>query len=467
MKKKKIQDFRRSINLKLNENLVGLNAGKMAYNFAFSGGSLRGECPFQVFFDRYFGSLGEFEQILNPDMVLAGGVCVYYEKTDENAGTRADKLVVVDKNNKVFYLNLYDAEPKFIDLNLKFTSKPTAFCYNHYGDDCLVFCSKTDNMVVWDGVNLPEVVVDAPKIISSVIHKERCFAIVENDPNTLWFSDDLDPTNWSVGLQDAGFIKMADGRGRLLRLISYGGYLYIFRERGISRLTANGSQEDFYLTHLFVSSGRILDDTITLCGDRIIFVATDGVYAFDGASTIRILETLGDLLVKNSGAVACFFNGKYYLTCKTDFFDTRYDDKNFYSNMLFAYDISSGEYEFFRGLNVYDLASVVGGEFNTLLIMTDENFYCYTETPNNFLAGFKSGLYNFDDSKRTKTVRKISGFVKNTDTIDIVLYNEKGEEKTYKFKTGTNEINVCFSGKAIGYKVFCKNSGELVDLMIE
>lgn len=466
MRIKKINDFRRAINLKLNENLVALNAGKMAYNFAFFGGSLKGECPFQAFFDRYFGSLGEYDKILNPEMVLAGGACVYYEKTDEETGERLDKLVVIDKNYKVFYLNLYDESPKFYKLNLTFTSKPTAFCYNHYGDDCLVFCSKTDNMVVWDGVNLPEVVVDAPKIVSSVIHKERCFAVVQNDPHTLWFSDDLDPTNWSVGLNDGGFIKMADGRGRLLKLVSYGGYLYIFRERGISRLTANGSQADFYLTHLFVSSGKILEDTITLCGDRIIFVATDGVYAFDGSNTVRILEDLGDLLIKNSGAVGCFFNGKYYLSCKTEFFDTRYDDGEFLSNMLFAYDINLGEYEIFRGLDVCDLVSVVGGEFNTLVILASDNFYCFTDTPNEFFSGYKSGLYNFGDPKRIKTVRKISAFVKNTDKFELVLYNELGEKKSYWLTLGTNELNVVFSGKAIGFMVFGKNNGELVELEI-
>ena len=357
MKKKKIQDFRRSINLKLNENLVGLNAGKMAYNFAFSGGSLRGECPFQAFFDRYFGSLGEFEQILNPDMVLAGGVCVYYEKTDENAGTRADKLVVVDKNNKVFYLNLYDAEPKFIDLNLKFTSKPTAFCYNHYGDDCLVFCSKTDNMVVWDGENDAYFVENSPKITSMTMHYERLFATTSTDKYTLYFSDDLDPTNWNENITEGGFIQMLDERGELLKVISFLGYVYVFREHGISRVTAYADQTQFAVTHLFTASGKIFADTVALCGDKVMFACEDGIYVFDGLSARKVLSNLDGFIKSDSHSTAIFYEGKYYLSLRVDY-DGKVGCENgeYINNVVLIY---GDGYEIVRG---YDIRKFCAGD---------------------------------------------------------------------------------------------------------
>ena len=466
MKVKKIKDFRASLNLKLDENLVALNSGKMAYNFSFSSGALKGDCPFQPLFDRYFGGSALGEEILNPEMDLADGVCVYYERLDQNTLNRDDKLIVVDNNLQVFYLNLYGENRNFVKLGLQFTSMPIAFCYNRYGEDVIIFCSKTDNMVVWNGVDEPEVVADAPKIKSCVIHNERCFAIVEDEPNTLWFSDDLDPTNWSVGLYDAGFIKLADDRGRLIRLISFGGYLYIFRERGISRLTANGAQEDFYLTHLFVSSGRILEDTITVCGDRIIFVATDGVYVFDGANTTRVLEELGDCLLKNLNAVGAYFDGKYYLNGKVDFGDDVYNDTNDTSNMIYAYDISSKEYSFFRGLDVIDLAVVVSGEYNTLVVLTNKGLYCVSDTPSEFYSGYTSGLYDFGNPKVKKVVRKISAYVKNNDDVTIELYNEKNVSKIYKLKNATNSFPVMFEGSAIGYKIRCKNGANITNLEI-
>lgn len=467
MKKKNIRDFRASINIKLDENLIGLNAGKMSYNYAFSSGSLKGERPFQSFNCRYFGESGVVEELFTPEMVTEGGIIFYYEKFNEETETRQDKLIFVDKLFNCFYLDLYAGEHKFQSLDLKFSSMPTIFCYNHYGEDAVIFCSKSDNMVLWDGVNSPETIIDAPSIVSCAIHKERCFAIVENEPYTLWFSDDLDPTNWSVGLLDAGFIKMADGRGKLIKLVSFGGYLYIFRERGISRLTANGAQEDFYLTNLFTSSGKILKDTITLCGDRIIFVATDGVYSFDGASTSRILEELDDLLAENQDSFGCYFDGKFYLATKVEFFDDKYDDSEFKNNMLFAYDVQSGEFEIFRGFNIQSMTPLVAGDFNSLVVLTDEGILCYSDTSDEFYSGFESGLYHFENIKNSKTVRKISAFIKNTDKVTLELLNEKGEIKTFELKTGTNDINCVFSGLAIGFRIFSKNAGIISALSLE
>lgn len=467
MKKKNIKDFRGAINLKLDENLIGLNAGKMAYNFAFSSGSLKGDCPFQALNCRYFGSLGVPDSLFTSEMSLQDGVITYYEKFDESTGNRLDKLIFIDKFYNVYYMNLYDEEHKFVSLNLQFNSKPVTFCYNHYGEDCIIFCSKSDNMVLWDGVNSPEYIIDAPSIVSCAVHKERCFAVVENEPYTLWFSDDLDPTNWNVGLLDAGFIKMMDGRGKLLKVLSFGGYLYIFRERGISRLTASGAQEDFYLTHLFTSSGKILEDSITVCGDRIIFVATDGVYAFDGSTTNRILENLGDLFNKETTAIGSYFDGKYYLATKIKFFDDKYADSNYKNNLLFAFDVESGEFELYRGLDVQSMTPLVTGEFNSLVVLTSDNLMCTTDSADTFYSGFMSGLYHFEDIKKPKTVRKISAFVKGTDKVEVVLYNEDGDTKSYILYAGTNDVNCVFSGRAIGFKVFSKNYAVISGLTLE
>ena len=109
-------------------------------------------------------------------------------------------------------------------------------------------------MVVWDGVSDPYEVLDAPKISSMALHYERLFATVDGEKNSVWFSDDLDPTNWSMSLDEAGFIELIDERGALLKVVSFLDYIYIFREYGISRLTAYGDQTSFSVSNLFVSS---------------------------------------------------------------------------------------------------------------------------------------------------------------------------------------------------------------------
>ena len=62
------------------------------------------------------------------------------------------------------------------------------------------------------------------------IHYERLFVTTTNEKSKVLFSDDLDPTLWSIDLSEAGFIEMVDERGALNRVISFNDYLYIFRD---------------------------------------------------------------------------------------------------------------------------------------------------------------------------------------------------------------------------------------------
>lgn len=101
------------------------------------------------------------------------------------------------------------------------TSPPQAVNYTLYGKDVVLICSPTDNMVVWDGENDAYFVENSPKITSMTMHYERLFATTSTDKYTLYFSDDLDPTNWNENITEGGFIQMLDERGELLKVISF------------------------------------------------------------------------------------------------------------------------------------------------------------------------------------------------------------------------------------------------------
>ncbi len=463
---KRIADFRSGINRKLHENLTALNSAEIAYNFDFNGGSLKCGLPFQPFFNTILASFGLNEQILGIEGGFGNGAVFFYERYDFLGQKPDDKLILVDANFNFYYINLYDELPELTPLNIKFTSVPQFFNYRLNSEDVVIFCSETDNMVVWNGVSAPEEIIDAPKILSCAVHNERLFATTTSDPNMLWFSDDLDPTNWSIGLHDAGYIQMVDERGKLLRVVSFGGYLYVFRERGISRLTANGDQSEFYLGHCYVSSGEINASSIAVCGDRILFVASDGVYVFDGANTTRVLENLNDLIVVNDKLCAEFFNGKYYLSCKVNFGDDAYLDSLQDVNALISFDILNGEFNLYRGLNVQAMARVCGGSFNELAILCDDGLMCKSVLSLECAGKFKTGLYDFLGPGRNKTVRRVQAYVDGAGA-DIELVNEKNQVKVIHLRNGTNNCPTVFTGKKIGYVIKAFNGTEISDLVVE
>ncbi len=464
--KKRIADFRAGINSKLHENLTALTSAKISYNFEHFGGSLKCGLPFGAVFGGDLASEAVLDRILVPENGFNGGAIFYFEKFNFNTANYENKLILLDSNLNAYYANLADAQPTLTSLNLQFTSVPTAFNYRLMSEDVIIFCSETDNMVVWNGVDQPDEILDAPKILSCAVHNERLFATTAEDPNMLWFSDDLNPTNWSVGLNDAGYIQLADERGKILKVVSFGGYLYVFRERGISRLTANGLQSEFYLGHCYVSSGRIFEKTIAVCGDRIVFVASDGVYVFDGANTTRILENIDGLITVGGNCSSEFFNGKYYLSCKVNFNDASYADSQEQVNCILEYDIHNGEHCLRRGLSAVGMVRVVNDNFNTLAVLLADRVVGHIGVSSPCVGAFKTGLYDFLEPSKKKTVRRVSAFVEGP-SVEFVLYNETGKEKSVVLKNGCNSVSVIFSGEQIGYKVVGTNGSKLSDLVLE
>lgn len=195
---------------------------------------------------------------------------------------------------------------------IAFTSAPSAVVYRLYGDDCVLMTSATDGMYVWDGVNAPRKIEDSPLITSMAMHYERMFATTAGEMNTVYFSDDLDPTNWDVNdLSEGGFIQMMDERGKMLKVVDFLNYVYVFREFGISRITAYAAQSEFSAINLYVAGGRIYGGSVCPCGDVIMFLGSDGLHLFDGYSVSARLKSVK--FKPSFDACSVYADGKYYL----------------------------------------------------------------------------------------------------------------------------------------------------------
>ena len=240
----------------------------------------------------------------------------HFRRVDGN-GERADFLIALDGGNLVA-IDLFCPQNSNQIIWSGLAEEPNCVNYNLNGTDVIIFSFGSGTMIVWDGENSAYSVADAPAISSMALHYERLFATGQNaEQNTVWFSDDLDPTNWSLSLDEAGFIQMADERGASLRVVSFLDYVYVFREYGISRISGYGDQTQFLVSQLSCQTGKIFPDTVTLVGDRILFLAEDGMFSFNGLSATKILPSLNDYFVgaDNTNAVAVAGEGKWFLLC--------------------------------------------------------------------------------------------------------------------------------------------------------
>ena len=413
------------------ESVMNMSTARDCYNFDHSGGALKTGYGLKSY-DGFSG--------LNIKAVWL------FTRFDYDTGERDDKLIAAGADGKLWYKNAGGEEVLRLGAT-EFKVTPSFINYRLYGDDVVLICSPEDGMFVWDGKAQPYKVENAPRITSMALHYERLFVTVDGEKNAVWFSDDLDPTNWDASLSGGGFIQMIDERGALNRVVSYLNYVYVFRDYGISRITAFGAQSEFSVGNLFVSSGRIYPGSVALCGDVVIFLAEDGLYAFDGVSTTKLLKNLDGLFSGGENSAAYYASGKYYLAFK------RSGGEGNVNDALLVLDVNRGGYALGQGLDITGFGKTDDG---SVIAITSSG-----------AAGLivKSGAY-FDEplkkkwrvpitdmgDERRKFVRQVSLATKYPCTLTL-----RSDEKELKLKfngaVGIQRKRVSFSGRRIGFDI--------------
>jgi hypothetical protein len=369
-----LSTFRNGINTETDENSLPYKYAKLTYNFSFKKGSLQTGLGFDVlklpeYYDQDVERIIKFP--ITPDQIKKIWLYPFYY----NEYSKKTYIMLVSCDNVVHYGQLVSINPYLSNISPSktFTSDPNAVYYNIDGEDVMLITSATDGMYVFHP-NIPsEFNTTAPKVISMCRHYERIFAIEEGKRNKLVFSSNLDPTNWDMEV-DAGYIEIVDEQGALQRVLSFNDYVYIFKEYGIARLSAYGDQAEFSLSNLYVSSGKIYGNSVCACGDRIMFLARDGIYAFNGSSTVKLSLNIESLLqdIDNENCCSAYHKGKYYLGCKLDYNDgeeigcERYAG-GYINNTLIELDLKTGEINLTRGVDLKHLCSIEYGFLNKLV----------------------------------------------------------------------------------------------------
>lgn len=337
--------------------------------------------------------------------------------------------------------------------NLNLTEVPVVLNYNLNGEDSILICSPS-GMWYWNTTLVNAVKVEnAPKIKNMCLHYERIFATIENDRNEIWFSDDLNPTNWNVSLTEAGFIKFSDERGIVNKVVSFNDYVYVFREYGISRLTAYASQEEFSITQLFVSSGKIYGNSVCVCGDRILMLTQNGIYVFDGYSTTKLNLSIDNLIknAQNQSVCSAYCNGKYYLACNLNFNDNIQigceNNTNFVNNALLELDLETNTLNIMRGVDIRHLNAVTDDKISKVIACYFENNSFNFGEIGNFGGVYgtslnkcwKSPLSDCGYPEKQKVVKNI--FLKSNVPVKITIRTENAT-KTYNAKPKNNLIKI-------------------------
>ena len=413
-------------------NVLAFSSSPLTYNFDMSSGALRAG---------YGTKLHE----LVPQRAVRYWVYRFYS---EESGAYKEQYLFQWSNGLI---QVYDADTdKTMFLSNKQFPPVTAFNYRLNSVDTVFFTGMGGKLTSWNGKQL--VTHDSPPISSMALHYERLFVTSADEPTKVFFSDDLDPTNWNVSSSGAGFIELLDERGYLNKVVSFGNYLYIFRDHGISRVTAFGDQKEFSVTNLFVSAGRIYPSSVITCGDAMVFLASDGLYVFDGYECRRVLAELDGLIVPDDDCACEYFDGKYYLACKMKFGDGKSigcESGSYTANGLLVYTPATGEFAVSRGLDITYMhaCSFLGEDF----LMCNEGgkgcviTRCGARRGESLPKHWSSPPTDFS----TAAQKHILSVHADTFTPFTVTFKAEGDDKCVAFDGSTKEQRVDFSGNTI------------------
>ena len=442
-KKVTLTDFRGGMTGVLDDRLLPLSFARVSYNFNNQDGALKdgvGLSKLKFPNGKYFEGNEVIEAVY------------YYKKYHKGF---KDALLLYCSDKRVYHYDIF--EGTVTPLELTFETKPVGVGYNYEGNDIYFLSTESEGLFVIDGTEV-EKVQNLPTIKDMCIHNERLFITTAGSGTRLYFSDDFNPLNFSVSLEEGGYIDFQDGRGGLQKLVSSLGYLYIFRSYGISRLTAFANQTDFSVNHLFVSTGKIYPDSVSACANGILFLASDGLYKLTENGVSKILSSYDTFLnaCDNSEAKGLYYNGKFYLKCKM-LIDKKQED------MVLVYDLAKDSSYLCKNLKVKDFCAVQSENFSTAVVVRNNSKeICTFDNSGRILSQplskvWETPITDLGLSGRQKTVKRIEMYT--SVEVKVTVCSDR-ETKTVRIKKGgTNGTNLSVRGKEFKFIFSTTSSG--------
>ncbi|NCB48254.1 MAG: hypothetical protein EOM55_01295 [Clostridia bacterium] len=330
-------------------------------------------------------------------------------------------LVAYASDKKLYYTNIFFADDSFHKIDITVNSEPSAINFIVSGDDVIGFSSLEDDFLVWYCDANPYSVTTAPRFISICMHKQRLFVIDAENDNLVRFNSKTDPMEWTTSNdgEDAGTIEMNDYKGHLKNLLSFGDYVYVFRDNGISKIISYSSDSLYSVSNVYSSSRIIYCSTACVCEDKIYFLQEDGLYEFDGSKVEKVDLKFSSMLNGNSQEFAntCFYDGKLYISCKLNFDDNTTvgcESGSFKNNCLMEFDPKTKKYNITRGVDICCMIGLTDLFVNKLIVLQNSSSFLWqldktgilhnTVLPKKWESG-KITLSSYSTNKILKEIR--------------------------------------------------------------
>lgn len=200
-------------------------------------------------------------------------------------GAEGRAYCLVSADGKVWYCAAGGSE--FTDSGVQFAARPAA-CRVSGGEAGWLLSDGTSvALFTADGVGAE---AEIPAFSCACWHYERLWLVPASDAEQLYFSAPGALRDFSSAIGGGGYVRVPDEKGDICTLVGRENYLYLFRERGVQRLSARGDEAEFEVRDEF-SCARVYAETVCETGGCIYWLGEDGLHRFDGGKEENFADT--------------------------------------------------------------------------------------------------------------------------------------------------------------------------------
>ena len=414
------------------ENLLDGNEGVICYNFSTVDGSLQNGYGLRdLTVNNYDGD----PYVVKSDNNEVTGIWTQRWLVNANSEPQ-DYLFYLLSDGTMNYIELSDPEYPYTMENT-FTTNPSVTKIRQSTDEAFALTSSS-GLVVLNQIS-ETIYSSVPNIMDACYQYNKMFAITSETRNALVYSSQLNVTSWTSS--NTYRIDFTDNRGRLIKIMSFNDELYVFRDFGITKITPYSVSFDFSIDHIYETTSCIYPETIANCGDKVVFMTRDGMFSFNGSSVKKLDFDILKKVDLSTSANPCgiFFDGKYFLACKTSFDSQEIgcESSSFVNNTVIIFDIQRNEIEIMSGVDIKQFAVLSSTKFNRLLaIFRGSNKHKIAEFVDggkifgqNLTAMWKSGLSDLGYTVKLKHVKEIK--LISNGASEVIIQSETGS-KSYQ-----------------------------------
>lgn len=148
----------------------------------------------------------------------------------------------------------------------------------------------------------------APAGSAAALFGERLFIA---SGETLFYSAPLAPKDWAQSADGAGSVVLPSAGGNIVKLLPDRGRLLLFRERGVTALSAPGDFLGFEAEELPCAVEGLMPSSVACCGSRVLFCSKEGIFSLKG-ETLSRLSGCGERIAFSRGVTAVSAGERYY-----------------------------------------------------------------------------------------------------------------------------------------------------------